>query len=52
MRRPWLPNAVCKTPKAIDWNQDLVNSFDWLDKNRSNEIKHQHERDTDRGLSR
>ena len=33
-----LPNAVVKTPKAIDWNQDLINSLDWLGKNRSNEI--------------
>lgn len=46
-----LPNAVRKTPKAIDWNQDLVNSLDWFGNNRSNEIKHQHERDTGRGLS-
>ncbi|MGB5713422.1 MAG: hypothetical protein WBM44_21240, partial [Waterburya sp.] len=24
-----LPEAVRKTPKAVDWNQDLVNTFDW-----------------------
>ena len=24
-----LPNAVRKTPKHKDWNEDLVNSFDW-----------------------
>jgi 5S rRNA maturation endonuclease (ribonuclease M5) len=46
-----LPNAVSKTPKAIDWNQDLVNTFDWASLKRSHEIKHQHERDTGRGLS-
>ena len=41
-----LPNAVRKIPKAIDWNIDLVNSLDWIGKNRSNEI------DRDRGWSR
>jgi 5S rRNA maturation endonuclease (ribonuclease M5) len=48
-----LPNAVSKTPKAIDWNQDLVNTFDWANQKRSHEIKQQiqHERDTGRGLS-
>jgi 5S rRNA maturation endonuclease (ribonuclease M5) len=46
-----LPNAVSKTPKAIDWNQDLVNTFDWANQNGSHEIKHQHERDIGRGLS-
>ena len=25
-----LPKAVSKTPSSVDWNQDLVNSFDWL----------------------
>jgi hypothetical protein len=44
-----LPNAVCKTPKAIDWNQDLVNTFDWANQNRSNEIKQQHQRGIERG---
>ena len=24
-----LPGAVRKTPKAVDWNEDLVNTFDW-----------------------
>ncbi len=24
-----LPEAVRKTPKSLDWNQDLVNTFDW-----------------------
>jgi Plasmid recombination enzyme/Protein of unknown function (DUF3991)/Toprim-like len=50
-----LPNAVSKTPKAIDWNQDLVNTFDWANQNqnRSHEINRQprHEPDTGRGLS-
>jgi 5S rRNA maturation endonuclease (ribonuclease M5) len=44
-----LPNAVCKSPKAIDWNQDLVNTFDWANQNRSNEIKQQHQRGIERG---
>ena len=35
-----LPFAVCKTPSSIDWNQDLVNTFDWANKNRKSEIKH------------
>jgi Plasmid recombination enzyme/Protein of unknown function (DUF3991)/Toprim-like len=48
-----LPNAVRKTPKAIDWNQDLVNTFDWANKNRANDITRQSkiEQDTGRGLS-
>jgi 5S rRNA maturation endonuclease (ribonuclease M5) len=48
-----LPNATRKIPSSIDWNQDLVNTFDWANQNRSNEIKQQiqHERDKGRGLS-
>ncbi|MGV2831961.1 toprim domain-containing protein [Myxosarcina sp. GI1(2024)] len=30
-----LPKAVRKTPKSIDWNQDLVNSFDWSKTNQN-----------------
>lgn len=44
-----LPNATRKTPSSIDWNQDLVNTFDWSNQNRSNEIKQQHERGIERG---
>jgi 5S rRNA maturation endonuclease (ribonuclease M5) len=44
-----LPNAVCKTPKAIDWNQDLVKTFDWSNQKRSNEINRQHQRGVERG---
>jgi 5S rRNA maturation endonuclease (ribonuclease M5) len=44
-----LPNAVSKTPKAIDWNQDLVHTFDWANQNRSNEINRQHQRGIERG---
>ncbi|MEY4520057.1 MAG: hypothetical protein RLZZ499_2657, partial [Cyanobacteriota bacterium] len=44
-----LPKAVRKSPKAIDWNQDLVNTFDWANQNRSNEIKQQHERGIEKG---
>jgi 5S rRNA maturation endonuclease (ribonuclease M5) len=43
-----LPNAVSKTPSSIDWNQDLVNTFDWANKNRSQEIKQQ-QRGIERG---
>lgn len=25
-----LPKAIRKIPSSVDWNQDLVNSFDWL----------------------
>ena len=46
-----LTQASIKTPKAIDWNQDLVNTFNWLSKHHSNEINQQPERDTGRGLS-
>ena len=48
-----LPFAKRKTPKANDWNIDLVNTFDWASKNPRNDIlwQHQHERDTGRGLS-
>ncbi len=48
-----LPNAVVKTPKANDWNEDLVNRFNWSKSSRSNEIQKQpqHEQKRDRGLS-
>jgi hypothetical protein len=44
-----LPNAVSKTPKAIDWNQDLVNTFDWASLKRSHEINRQHQRGIEKG---
>jgi 5S rRNA maturation endonuclease (ribonuclease M5) len=44
-----LPNATRKIPKAIDWNQDLVNTFDWAKQNRNNEISRQHQRGIERG---
>ena len=37
--KAFLPNAVVKTPSSVDWNRDLVNSFDWASQKRSNEIK-------------
>ncbi len=48
-----LPNAVRKTPKAIDWNEELVNQFNWLKESRINQIKRQpqHEQKRNRGLS-
>ena len=45
-----LPNAVAKTPKANDWNEELVNKFNWLKSSRSNEITRQSQQ-RDRGLS-
>ncbi len=33
-----LPEAVRKTPKAVDWNQDLVNTFNW-GRNNSKKIQ-------------
>ena len=47
-----LPKAIVKTPKAIDWNQDLVNSLDWFALNQSNEIKQQRGLERGGGLSR
>jgi hypothetical protein len=49
-----LPNAVCKTPSSIDWNRDLVNSFDWSHSRHNNEVKKQPEykQEIDRGWSR
>ncbi|MEM6611231.1 MAG: MobV family relaxase [Cyanobacteria bacterium P01_C01_bin.72] len=49
-----LPNAVVKTPKTVDWNQDLVNSFDWSNPSKAKTIKHQPQpkQDIDRGWSR
>ena len=49
-----LPNAVRKTPKAIDWNIDLVNSLDWsgLNQSKNHEILHpSREIERDEGLS-
>ena len=37
--KAFLPNAVVKTPSSVDWNRDLVNSFDWASQKRSNEIE-------------
>jgi 5S rRNA maturation endonuclease (ribonuclease M5) len=44
-----LPNATRKTPSSVDWNQDLVNTFDWAKQNRNNEINRQHQRGIERG---
>jgi hypothetical protein len=47
------PNAVLITPQAVDWNQELVNMFDWSSQSQSQSIDRQpqrgHGRDT--GLS-
>ena len=48
-----LPDAVHKIPKAVDWNEELVKTFNWLNQSRSKEIKRQsqQEQKQDRGLS-
>ena len=48
-----LPDAVSKTPKAVDWNEELVNQFNWLKESRSREIKQepQQKQEQDGGLS-
>ena len=48
-----LPNSLRRTPKAIDWNEELVNRFNWSNTNRVKEIQRQpqHEQKRDRGLS-
>ena len=48
-----LPNAVAQTPKAIDWNEELLNRFNWSNPSRINEIPRQPqlERKRDGGLS-
>jgi 5S rRNA maturation endonuclease (ribonuclease M5) len=44
-----LPNATRKIPSSIDWNQDLVRTFDWANQKRSHEINRQHQRGIERG---
>ncbi len=48
-----LPNAVSKMPKVVDWNEELVNRFNWSQESRSQEVRRQsqQERKQDRGLS-
>ncbi|VEP12907.1 Plasmid recombination protein [Hyella patelloides LEGE 07179] len=48
-----LPNAVRKIPKAVDWNSELVNRFNWSKSSRNQEIlrQPQQEQKRDRGLS-
>ena len=43
-----LPHATRKLPKAKDWNEDLVNTFDWS----SNKIQQQHQRNSKGRFSR
>ena len=49
--RSQLPNSVRRTPKAIDWNEDLMNRFNWSKESRSNQIKRQPQLERDGGLS-
>ncbi len=48
-----LPLAVRKLPKAIDWNEELLNRFNWSKSPQAKEIKKQpqQERKRDGGLS-
>ena len=48
-----LSNSVRKTPKGIDWNEELIKTFDWLNSSRTGEIKKQpqQEQKRDGGLS-
>ena len=46
-----LPNAVRSLPKAIDWNEELVNRFNWSKESRVKEIKKQSQHERDEGLS-
>ena len=47
------PNSIRKIPKAIDWNEELMNQFNWVKENRSKEIERQPqpEQKRHRGLS-
>lgn len=51
--RSQFPNSVRKLPKAIDWNEELLNMFNLSDKSRSQEINRQlqHGQKRDTGLS-
>ena len=48
-----LPHAKSKVPKAVDWNEELLNQFDWMKQSRSKEMKKQVQQSQkrDRGLS-
>lgn len=48
-----LKDAVRKLPKAVDWNGELVNRFNWLKESQSQEMERQSQqsRKQDRGLS-
>ncbi len=47
-----LPDAVRRLPKAVDWNEDLVNSFDWSRLSRSDKTERhpRQQRERDGGL--
>ena len=36
-----LPNSVRRLPKANDWNEELLNMFNWLPRKGINQIKKQ-----------
>lgn len=48
-----MPNAVRKLPLSVDWNEDLVNRFNWLNQSQRKEIDlpNQQSYKQDRGLS-
>jgi len=49
-----LPKAVVKSPKAVDWNIDLVNTFNWSNSSLEKSTKQQPQpkQNIDRGWSR
>ena len=48
------PHATRKMPSSIDWNQELMNTFDWSTIGRAKTVKQQpqHKQDIERGPSR
>ena len=48
-----LPEAIRKTPKSVDWNEDLVNTFNWVksDKNIQASREPRQMRSSEGGLS-
>lgn len=48
-----LPNSVRKIPSSVDWNEELVNRFNWLNQSQRKEIDlpNQQSYKQDRGLS-
>ncbi len=39
-----LPEAIRKTPKSVDWNEDLVNTFNWVKSSKNIQAGEESER--------